>query len=99
MHTGRAMAGHAVCALPAERCAEWVRERTLTLRARARARFIEYRRVLGTNLTAAALRNAAGAYVAPAFQQVAVPPNALPTSLASPDWERVQLASASAPCS
>ena len=66
--------------------------------ARARARYIEYRRVLRTNVTTSALRNAAGAYVAPAFHQVAVPPNALPTSLASPDWERVQLTSYSAPC-
>lgn len=62
------------------------------------ARFLEYKRVLRTNTTTAALRNTAGAYVAPAFQQTAVPPNALPTSLASPDWERVQLASSSAPC-
>ena len=53
--------------------------------------------MLHTNLTTAALRNSVGAYVAPAFQQTAVPPSALPPSLASPDWERVQLSSSSAP--
>lgn len=63
----------------------------------ARGRFIEYKRILTySNLTSVALRNAAGAYVAPGFQQTAVPPSALPSTLASGDWDRVQLTSSSA---
>ncbi|KAK9819262.1 hypothetical protein WJX81_007303, partial [Elliptochloris bilobata] len=57
--------------------------------------YIEYKHMLKSNLTSVALRNAAGAYMAPGFQQTAVPPASLPPSLASPDWERVQLTSSS----
>ncbi len=63
----------------------------------ARGRFIEYKRILKySNVTSVALRNSAGAYVAPGFQQTAVPPSALPSTLASGDWDRVQLTSSSA---
>jgi len=60
-------------------------------------RFVEYKRVLTTNASTVALRNSASTYVAPGFQQTAVPPSALPATLASADWERVQLTSSSAP--
>ncbi len=52
--------------------------------------------MLTTNASTVALRNSASTYVAPGFQQTAVAPSALPATLASADWERVQLTSSSA---